>query len=128
MYLDGIDFAAPKSNLPGFVQHASVLDHLFRPMEHHARMGTERAGGLNRGPLLFGPNLKQSVSFEFALAFGMLHLTLVFFTNTKWCIDCLALPAVLTSFSAFTHMASMASEACTLGQFLASLRCSQSRS
>ena len=56
--------------------HASVLDHVFRPMEHHARMGTERAGGLNRGPLLFGSNLEQSVSFEFALAFGMLHPTL----------------------------------------------------
>ena len=109
MYLDGIDFSAPKSNVPGFVRHASVLDHVFRPMEHHERMGTERAGGLNRGPLLFGSNLEQSVSFEFALAFGMLHPTLVVFIIAKLSVDCLTLLALLTGFSAFTQMASMAS-------------------
>lgn len=62
MYLDGIDFSAPKSNVPGFVRHASVLDHVFRPMEHHARMGTERAGGLNRGPLWV--KFKMLVEFQ----------------------------------------------------------------
>lgn len=72
-------------------------------------MGTERAGGLNRGPLLFGSNLEQSVSFEFALAFGMLHPTLVVFIIAKLCVDCLTLLALLTGFSAFTQMASMAS-------------------
>lgn len=62
MYLDGIDFSAPKSNVPGFVHQASVLDHVFRPMEHHSRMGTERAGGLKRGPLRV--KFKMLVEFQ----------------------------------------------------------------
>lgn len=52
MYVEGIDFSAPGSTLPGMVRAASAVDSMFRPFGFSEKRSPFR--GLQRGPLLLG--------------------------------------------------------------------------
>lgn len=60
MYVEGIDFSAPGSTLPGMVRAASAVDSMFRPFGFSEKRSPFRS--LQRGPLLV--KFRMKVEFQ----------------------------------------------------------------